>query len=139
MNFKNIARACATAAVAGVLAFALTACGGESTPKQIAVPSDATNEARALLLLQEEGLITLNEGVGLNATVNDIVDNPYNIEIVEAEAASLPRMLADVDAAVINGNYAIDADIDPATALASEDSSSEAAAEFGNVIAVRNC
>ena len=138
MNFKNIARACATAAVAGVLAFALTACGGESAPKQIAVPSDATNEARALLLLQEEGLITLNEGVGLNATVNDIVDNPYNIEIVEAEAASLPRMLADVDAAVINGNYAISADIDPATALASEDSSSEAAAEFGNVIAVRN-
>lgn len=137
MNFKNIARACATAAVAGVLAFALTGCGA-GEPKQVAVPSDATNEARALLLLQEEGLIELSEGVGLNATTNDIIDNPYNLEIVEAEAASLPRMLEDVDMAVINGNYAISASIDPATAVASEDSSSEAADEFGNIIAVRN-
>lgn len=104
---------------------------------QIAVPNDATNEARALLLLQDQGLIKLKDGAGLTATKNDIVENPKNIEIVEAEAAVLPRTLTDVDLAVINGNYAIGAGLDPSTAIASEEADSEAAEKYVNVIAVR--
>ncbi|MBR2522700.1 MAG: MetQ/NlpA family ABC transporter substrate-binding protein [Coriobacteriales bacterium] len=104
---------------------------------KIAVPSDTTNEARALQLLQAQGLIKLADGAGLNATKNDIVDNPKNIDIVEVEAANLPRTLEDVDMAVINGNFAISAGIDTDTALASEDSESEAAQTFANIIAVR--
>ena len=76
---------------------------------QIAVPNDPSNEARALQLLQQEGLITLKEGVGLDATKADITSNPKNLDIVELEANQLPVRLADVDMAVINGNYAIDA------------------------------
>src|SRR5699024_7534954 len=75
----------------------------------IAVPNDTTNEARALLLLEENGIITLREGAGINATKLDIVDNPKNIEIQEVEAAQIPRVLPDVDLAVINGNYAVQA------------------------------
>ena len=135
MKFKKFAQYCAGFAAAFTLAVALTGCGGSA--KQIAVPSDATNEARALLLLEEQGIITLTEGAGLAATKNDIVENPYGVEIVETEAASLPRVAADVDLAVINGNYAIGAGLDPSTALASEDGASAAADEFGNVIAVR--
>ncbi len=135
MKFKKFAQYCAGFAAAFALAVALTGCGGSA--KQIAVPSDATNEARALLLLEEQGIITLAEGAGLAATKNDIVENPYGVEIVETEAASLPRVAADVDLAVINGNYAIGAGLDPSTALASEDAASAAADEFGNVIAVR--
>ncbi len=104
---------------------------------KIAVPNDATNEARALVLLQEQGLIKLKDGTGLSATKNDIVENPKNIEIIEAEAAALPRTLADVDMAVINGNYAIGAGLDPASALASESVDSEAADKYVNVVAVR--
>ena len=113
--------------------------GTESTSAQvtIAVPSDTTNEARALLLLEAQGLIKLRDGAGLAATTNDIVDNPYNIDIIEAEAAMLPRTLEDVDFAVINGNYALGAGIDISTALAGEDPNSAAALEFGNIIAVR--
>ena len=76
---------------------------------QIAVPNDTTNEARALLLLKQEGLITLKEGAGITATKADIAENPKNLDIVELEASQLPVRLADVDMAVINGNYAIDA------------------------------
>ena len=76
---------------------------------QIAVPNDTTNEARALLLLEQEGLIKLADGVGINATTLDIVENPKNLDIVELEAAQIPSRLADVDMAVINGNYALDA------------------------------
>lgn len=104
---------------------------------KIAVPNDATNEARALVLLQDQGLIKLKDGAGLSATKNDIVENPKNIEIIEAEAAALPRTLADVDMAVINGNYAIGAGLDPASALASEAVDSEAADKYVNVVAVR--
>lgn len=104
---------------------------------QIAVPNDATNEARALLLLQEQGIITLKDGAGLTATKNDIAENPKNIEIIEAEAAALPRTLSDVDLAVINGNYAIGAGLDPASAIASEKADSEAADKYVNVVAVR--
>ena len=104
---------------------------------QIAVPNDATNEARALLLLEQEGLITLAENAGITATVLDIVDNPLNLEIVELEAAQLPVRLPDVDMAVINGNYAIDAGLSVADALAIEDADSEAAAAYVNVVAVK--
>ena len=104
---------------------------------QIAVPSDTTNEARALLLLESQGLIKIRDGAGLAATANDIVENPKNLTIVETEAASLPRTLQDVDLAVINGNYAIGAGLEPETALASEDENSEAADKYVNVVAVR--
>ncbi len=105
---------------------------------QVAVPGDTTNEARALLLLEAQGLIKLKDGVGLEATVTDIVENTKNLNIVEIEAAQLPRSLPDVDIAVINGNYAIDAGLNATTdALAAEDPSSVAATTFANILAVR--
>lgn len=138
MSLKNVVRIAACAAATGVLAVALAGCGSSSSQHQIAVPSDATNEARALLLLQDEGLLTLNDGAGLTATTNDIKENPYNIQFVETEAASVPRTLSDVDAAVINGNYALGAGLDPSTAFAAEGADSQAAQEYGNVVAVRS-
>ena len=105
---------------------------------QISIPNDATNGARALLLLQQEGILTLKDGVGIEATVYDIVDNPKNVEIVEMEAAQLPLSLEDVDLAVINGNYALDAGLNPATdALAIEDASGDAAQTFANLVGVK--
>ncbi len=95
------------------LALALTGCGGSDGTIQIAVPNDATNEARALLLLEENGIIKLKDGVGIAATKQDIAENPHNVEIVEAEAAQLPNLLKDVDYAVINTNYAIPAGLNP--------------------------
>ena len=104
----------------------------------IAVPNDTTNEARALLLLQDNGIITLKEGAGLEATVNDIAENPHNVKIEEIEAAQLPRTVADVDFAVINGNYAMEAGFSVGTdALAIEDASSEAAQTYANVLVVK--
>lgn len=104
----------------------------------IAVPNDTTNEARALLLLQDNGIITLKEGVGLLATVNDIVENPYNVEIVELEAAQIPRTLQDVSFGVINGNYAMEAGLTVAdNSLVYESADSEAIARYVNVIAVK--
>ena len=114
--------------------FVLTSCSGSSGKITIAVPSDTTNEARALLLLQEQGLITLKEDAGITATVRDIVENPYNIEFKESEAAQLPNVLKDVDYALINSNYAIDAGIDPIEkSLAMEGSSSA----YSNVLCVK--
>ncbi len=104
---------------------------------QIAVPNDTTNEARALLLLQQEGLITLKEGAGINATKADIVENPKNLDIVELEANQLPVRLQDVDRAVSNGNYAIDAGLNVADALAIEDSEGEAGTAYANVLVVK--
>ena len=104
---------------------------------QIAVPSDATNEARALLLLQEQGVITLKSGAGLEATTNDIESNPHNVQFVEVEAASVARSLQDVDFAVINGNYALSAGLDTTATLASESTDSEAAQTYANIVAVR--
>ncbi|HHY61129.1 MAG TPA: ABC transporter substrate-binding protein [Clostridia bacterium] len=105
---------------------------------RIAVPNDTTNEARALWLLQDNGIITLKEGVGLTATINDIVEYKVDIKIVEMEAPQLPRALEDVTAAVINGNYAIGAGLNPANdALVMEDPNSMAADTFKNVVAVR--
>lgn len=104
---------------------------------RVAVPNDATNEARALLLLEANGLITLDEEAGLNATKNDIVENPKNLDIYELEAAQIPRSLSDVDIAVINGNYAIDAGLSISDALAIEDSDSIGATTYANVVAVQ--
>lgn len=118
-----------------IAALALTGCGAEkSSAIQIAVPNDTTNEARALLLLEENGIIKLAEGAGIVATKNDIVENPYNVEIVEAEAAQLPNILQDVDYAVINSNYAINAGLNPvADSLTIEGSSSA----YSNILAVK--
>ena len=104
---------------------------------KIGVPNDATNEARALLLLQQVGLITLKDGAGINATKADIVANPKNIEIVETKAELLTTTLQDVDMAVINGNYAIDAGLKIADALAVESADGAAAQAYVNVLAVK--
>ena len=104
----------------------------------IAVPNDTTNEARALQLLAAQGLITVRDGAGLTATVNDITENPHNLQIKEIEAAQLPRTVQDVDFAVINGNYAIAANFSVGKdALATEDASSEAAQTYANVLVVK--
>lgn len=103
----------------------------------VAVPNDVTNEARALLLLADKGLLTLKDGVGLEATKNDIVENPKNLDIKEIEAAQIPRSINDVDIAVINGNFAIDAGFKVKDALATEDADSVAAVTYANIIAVK--
>ena len=105
---------------------------------KVAVPNDTTNEARALLLLQAQGLITLKEDAGLTATKKDIVDNPKNLEILEVEAAQIPHSLQDVDIAVINGNYALSAGLsvkDDALAIEAEDS--VGADTYKNVLVVK--
>lgn len=100
----------------------------------IAVPNDTTNEARALLLLQNLDLITLKDGAGITATIKDIAENPYNITFKEIEAAQLPNMLKDMDYAVINSNYAIEADLNPVKdSLGIEDSSSA----YSNILTVK--
>lgn len=104
---------------------------------QIAVPNDGTNEARALILLEKQGLITLKEGVGLAATKDDIVENPHNYEIVELEAKLLTTTLQDVDMAVINGNYALGAGLKVSDALAVESGDSAAATDYVNVLTVK--
>ena len=130
-----------------ILALSLTACGGKDASAdhsgdsktdapviKVGVPNDTTNEARALLLLQENGIIKLADGVGITATKNDIVENPYNVEIVEAEAAQLPNMLPDLDYAVINSNYAINAGLNPVNdSLLIEGSASA----YANILAVK--
>lgn len=129
-------------ALAVVLAFSLAACsnsgnGGDSASDKvikIAVPNDTTNEARALLLLQEAGIIKLKDGAGITATKNDIAENPYNVEIVEAEAAAIPQLLPDVDYAVINSNYAINAGLNPVKDSLFKEGSSSA---YGNILAVK--
>lgn len=105
---------------------------------KISVPNDTSNEARALQLLAAQGLIELDPDAGLTATKNDITSNPKNLEIVEMEAAQLPRTLADVDMAVINGNYATQAGFSSAKdALAAESADSEAAQIYPNVLVVK--
>ena len=103
---------------------------------QIAVPNDTTNEARALLLLQDNGIITLKDGAGLKATKQDIVENPHKVELLEVEAAQIPRSIDSVDFACMNGNYAIEAGFKPSDALVQEDPNSEAAQTYGNIVAV---
>lgn len=138
MKKTTIVKITVLVALMSSLLMVLAGCNGAATKSaKIAVPSDPTNEARALLLLQDQGLITLKDGAGLAATKQDIVKNPYNIEIVETEAAAIPRQLQEVDMGVINGNYAIGAGLDTSTALAKEDPHSEAADRYANVVAVR--
>lgn len=105
---------------------------------KIAVPNDTTNEARALLLLEQAGLIKLDPNAGITATKQDIVENPHNIDILEVEAASLPRMLEDVDFAAINSNYAIPAGLNVYDdALVFEDPEGTAGKTYANVLVVR--
>lgn len=105
---------------------------------EIAIPNDTTNEARALLLLQDNGLITLKDGVGIEATVNDIAENPHNIKFNELEAAQVSRVLPEVSYAVLNGNYALEAGLNAQKdALAIETSDSEAAKTYVNIIVVK--
>ena len=130
---KKIISLVLIAVLALTAAFSLTACGNNSKIT-IAIPNDTTNEARALLLLEDLGLIKLKEGAGITATPLDIEDNPYNIEFKEVEAAQLPNVLQDVDYAVINSNYAIEANLNPTKdALGLEGSSSA----YGNILAVK--
>lgn len=120
----------ATAALLTVLA----GCGGKNEGLTVAVPNDTTNEARALLLLADNGYITLKEGAGITATITDIEENPYNLQFKEIEAAQIPNVLKDVDYAVINSNYAIQADLNPISdSLLIEGSSSE----YSNILAVK--
>lgn len=105
---------------------------------QIAVPNDGTNEARALILLETQGLIKLREGAGMGAIKADIIENPLNLDIVEMEAAQLPRTLNSVDMAVINGNYALQAGLSVSEdAIASEDADSVGAQTYANILVVR--
>ena len=123
-----------TTALAAVLTLSLAGCGKSASGITIAVPNDTTNEARALLLLADQGYITLKEGAGITATIKDIEENPYNITFNEVEAAQLPNVLQDVDYAVINSNYALPAGINPTTdALVMEGSSSA----YSNILAVK--
>ena len=115
-------------------AFSLTACGSNSGKITIAIPNDTTNEARALLLLEDLVYIKLKDGAGITATPLDVEENPYDIEFKEVEAAQLPNVLKDVDYAVINSNYAIEAKLNPTKdALGLEGSSSA----YGNILAVK--
>ena len=130
---KKIISAIAAVVLALACILSLASCGG-SKGLTIAIPNDTTNEARALLLLQDLGYITLNDGVGITATIKDIKDNPNNITFKEVEAAQLPNVLKDVDYAIINSNYAIEAKLNPVTdALAIEGSSSA----YSNILAVK--
>ena len=125
--------------------FALSACSKEdandngekdsATPVTIAIPNDTTNEARALLLLQELGYIKLKADAGITATVKDVEENPKNIEFTEIEAAQLPSALQDYDYAVINSNYAIDAGINPVKDSLGIEGSASA---YVNIIAVKS-
>lgn len=118
--------------VAAAAVLSLAACSKDTIT--IAVPNDTTNEARALLLLEEQGIIELDDAAGITATVRDITSNPLNITFKEVEAAQIPNILRDVDYAVINSNYAINAGINPLTdSLAIEGSSSA----YGNVLTVK--
>ena len=133
---KNKLFKSATLLLTAVLSAAsLVGCGGNSKKIVIAVPNDTTNEARALLLLQDNGIIKLKDGAGITATVGDIKENPKNIEFKEVEAAQIPNTLKDVDYAVINSNYAIGAGLDPVKgSLAIEGSSSA----YSNILAVKS-
>lgn len=121
------------AALLALTSFSLVGCGNNNI--KIGVPNDATNEARALLLLEANGIIKLREGAGIDATKLDIVENPHNVEIVEIEAANIPRQLPDLDYAVINSNYALEANLNPNTdSLLIEGAESA----YANIVAVKS-
>ena len=133
IKMKKILTAIIAVVFTVALAAGFTACT-KANGVVIAVPNDTTNEARALMLLEQQGFIKLKEGAGITATVRDIVENPYNIKFKEVEAAQLPNFLQDVDFAVINSNFALVAKLNPASdALAVEGAYSA----YGNVVAVK--
>ena len=135
---RKLTKKLAALALGVVTAASLTACGGSSKGVTVAVPNDTTNEARALLLLQDNGIIKLKDGAGLEATVNDIEENPYNVEIVELAAEQVARVAEETSYIVLNGNYALQAGYSVSKdALAYETSDSEAAKTYVNVIAVK--
>ena len=104
----------------------------------IAVPNDTTNEARALLLLEANGIIKIKNGAGLTATKKDIVENPFNVDVVELEAAQVARVVAETDFVVLNGNYALEAEFNvESDALAKEEQESEAAQTYANILCVK--
>ncbi len=115
-----------------LLALSFTACS--SGGLEVAVPNDTTNEARALLLLEANGIIKLKEGAGITATIMDIAENPKNITFKEVEAAQIPNILKDVDYAVINSNYAIEAGLDPMSQALTVEGSYSA---YANIVAVK--
>ena len=132
---KKIISRILVAVLAVAAIFSLTACSGSAKKKiTVAIPNDTTNEARALLLLEDLGYIKLKDGAGITATPLDIAENPYTLEFKEVEAAQLPNVRGDVDYAVINSNYAISAGLNPARdALGIEGSASA----YGNILAVK--
>lgn len=114
--------------------FVISIQGCSNNKIKIAVPNDTTNEARALIILENLGIIKLKEGAGITATKNDIVENPYDVEIVEVEAVQIPNIRQDVDFAIINSNYAIEAGLNPSIdALQLEGSYSA----YANILAVK--
>ena len=117
-----------------VLLFSCSNSDSETQKLKIAVPNDTTNEARALQLLEANGIIKLKEGAGITATVRDIVENKYDIEFVEVDAAQVPNTLKDVDYAVINSNYAIDAGLKPVSDSLIQEGSYSA---YSNIVAVK--
>ena len=138
MKGKTIMKRIISLIIIAVLAitsvFALAACGNDSEKITIAIPNDTTNEARALLLLEDLGIIKVKDGAGITATPLDIAENPHNIEFKEVEAAQLPNVLKDVDYAVINSNYAIEAKLNPTKDSLGIEGSASA---YGNILAVK--
>ena len=138
MKGKTIMKRIISLIIIAVLAitsvFALAACGNDSEKITIAIPNDTTNEARALLLLEDLGIIKLKDGAGITATPLDIAENPHNIEFKEVEAAQLPNVLKDVDYAVMNSNYAIEANLNPTKDSLGIEGSASA---YGNILAVK--
>ena len=129
---KRIISAIIVLAFFATALLAFSACGKKSIT--IAIPNDTTNEARALMVLEANGIIKLREGAGITATVKDIVENPYNIKFSEIEAAQLPNILRDVDYAVINSNYAISAGLNPTKDSVAVEGSYSA---YANILAVK--
>ena len=121
----------------GLYSETLTSVSEVAEGSKVGVPNDPTNEARALNLLEAQGLIKLREGAGLNATPLDIEENPLNLEFVELEAAQLPRNLSEFAIAAINGNYAIEAGVLDKV-IVNEAADSDSAQEYANILAVRN-
>ena len=123
----------------GIYSDSLTSLDELEEGATVAVPNDTTNEARSLLLLEQEGLITLDEDAGIEATTNDITDNPLDLQFEELEAATVPTVLADVDIACVNGNYAQEAGLSPSTdAIATEAADGTAAQTYANILAVKS-
>ncbi len=121
----------------GVYSSKLTSIADLPDDAKVAVPNNVTNEARALLLLEQEGVLKLKEDAGITATVTDIVENPKNISFVEVDPSQLVNTLADVDIAVINGNYALEGGLHIKDALAVESKDGLAAQTYGNIVAAR--